>query len=78
MDEKKKPLARDIDTISNDIRKKYRALYHGICEEDETLTKSYKPIIKPVQTITPTLVEKKRKTTNEKPTNMNHLKRGEE
>ena len=46
MNEKKeKQLAHDIDTISDDIRKKYRALKHGILEEEKTLTKSYKPIL---------------------------------
>ena len=68
MDEKKKRLARDIDTISDDIRKKYRALKHGIREEEATLSKSYKPILEPLQSISQALVEKKRKTTNEKPT----------
>ena len=59
MDEKKKQLARDIDTISDEILKKYRALKHGICDEEETLTKSYKPILEPLQIISQALVEKK-------------------
>ena len=56
---KRQQLALDIDTIMNDIRKKYRALKHEICEEEETFTKSYKPILKPLQIISQTLVEKK-------------------
>ena len=51
MDDKKKRLACDIDTISDDIRKKYRALKHGIREEEASLSKSYKPILEPLQNI---------------------------
>ena len=78
MDEKKKRLARDINTISDDIRKKYRALIHGIREEEETLSKSYKPILEPLQNISQALLEKKRKTTNEKPIRVKKMKREEE
>ena len=59
MDEKEKRVIRDIETISDNIRKKYRALKYGIREEDEKLTKSYKPILEPLKTISQALLEKR-------------------
>lgn len=42
-------LARDIDEITKNIRRKYRSLKHGIRESEELLTKTYKPILKPLE-----------------------------
>ena len=66
MDDKEKRVLPDIETISNNIRKIYRALKYGIQEEEEELTRSYKPILEPLKTISQALVEKKSNTT-EKP-----------
>jgi hypothetical protein len=48
---KEERLTYDIDTISDNIRKKYRALQHGIRESDEKLRKNYKPILEPLEAI---------------------------
>ena len=44
-------LERDIEEISNNIRKKYRDLKHGIRASEELLTKTYKPILTPLEMI---------------------------
>jgi hypothetical protein len=49
MDEKQ--LTQDIDAISKNIRRKYRALKRGVRESDDLLTKTYKPILEPLQII---------------------------
>ena len=50
----------------------------GIREEEASLSKSYKPILEPLQNISQALLEKKRKSTNEKPTRVKKMKREEE
>lgn len=51
-------LTRDIDEISDNIRKKYRVLKHGLIESDQLFRKSYKPIIDPLETIVHQIKEK--------------------
>ena len=51
MGDNEERLTRDIDEISDTIRKKYRALKHGIRESEELLTKTYKPILTPLEII---------------------------
>lgn len=65
MDDKDQQLIRDIDAITNNIRKKYRALKHDIMESNEILHKSYKPILEPLQTISRNLIEKKIKASTD-------------
>ena len=48
---KEERLVYDIDTISDNIRKKYHALQHGIRESDETFRKNYRPILEPLEAI---------------------------
>ena len=48
---KEERLAYDIDTISDNIRKKYHALQHGIRESDEKFRKNYRPILEPLEAI---------------------------
>ena len=66
MDEKEKRVIRDIETISNSIRKKYRAVKYGIQEKEEKLTRSYKTDLGTVENHFTSVGRKKRKTT-EKP-----------
>lgn len=67
MVDREQQLIREIDVISNNIRKKYRALKQGVLESDEMLHKSYKPILEPLKTITQRLHEKKPKIKKEEP-----------
>ena len=46
-----KQLTQEIDAISDNIRQKYRALKHDLRESDEALTRTYKPILKPLTQI---------------------------
>lgn len=52
-------LTYDIDKISDNIRKKYRALKRGIRESDELFRKSYHQILEPLETISQQLGSKK-------------------
>lgn len=58
-DKKEERLSKDIDEISRNIRKKYRALKLGIQESDDLLTKSYKPILEPLKMISQKLGDSK-------------------
>jgi len=44
-------IAREIEKMSESIRKKHRALKTGRIEEDMALDRHFKPIIKPLQQI---------------------------
>jgi len=44
---------REIKKTSESIRKKYRAVKAGRIEEDMTLDRHFKPIIKPLQIVEP-------------------------
>lgn len=56
MDLEEKRLTRDIDEISSNLRRKFRALKHGARDSYELPTKSYTPILEPLQSISQKLM----------------------
>ena len=75
---KKEQLTIDIDEVSNNIRKKYRALKYGESEKEELLKKSYKPILDPLEKISQKMSEVKEKDTISIPSIKTKRKRASE
>lgn len=58
MDVDSKRLISDIQSISDSIRQKHRALKRGILETESVLEKTFKPVVDPLKTLTKQLVKK--------------------